>query len=143
MKYTWLFRGAVLLTMSSALFGGACGTTKIPLYPAEGKVLFNAKPAHGAVVWLHPVGNSDPASPRPHGRADKDGIFRLSTFETNDGAPAGKYQIAVFWTAATKAGDVDGKSLLPARYQNPQQSGLPMIEIKQGANRLAVLRLTQ
>ena len=141
MKNNWLGRGVVVLSL--AFLGPACGSGKMPLYPAEGKVFFNDKPAQGAIVWLHPVGASDPAAPRPRGRADKDGVYRLGTFGTSDGAPAGKYQVTVFWTAESKTGDMDGKNLLPTRYQDPQHSGLPVIEIKEGANQLPALRLTR
>ena len=138
-----LFRRLVGLLLLLCLLATACSTAKVPLYPAEGKVFFNDQPAHGAVVWLHPVDSSDPAIPKPRGKADKEGTYRLGTFDTRDGAPAGKYHVTVFWTAETKGGDVDGKSLLPARYQHPQKSGLPVVEIKEGANQLPALYLTR
>jgi hypothetical protein len=137
MKNICVISRAVALLLPVTLFAAACGSsTKIPLYPAEGKVLFNDKPAPGAIVWLHPMGPVDASIPKPHGKCGTDGTFRLGTFTTDDGAPAGKYHVTVFWTEPTKSGDMDGKNLLPTRYQDSQKSGLPLVEIKAGRNEL-------
>jgi hypothetical protein len=120
-----------------------CGDGKKPLYPTEGQVFFEKKPAHGAVVWLHPVDAGDSKSPRPHARVDKDGNFRLGTFDVGDGAPPGKYRVVIVWNDGVKSGDEPGKSLLPARYQNPEKSGLPIVEIKEGSNQLPPIYLSQ
>ena len=51
--------------------------------------------------------------------------------------------MTVIWTAPGKFGsDDDGKSLLPARYSDPQRSGLPVVEIKEGPNELPPFQLT-
>ena len=135
MKNLGVCSRAVGLLLPLTLFAIACGgNSKIPLYPTEGKVLFNDKPAPGAIVWLHPVGPVDASIPKPRGKCGADGTFQLGTFDAGDGAPAGKYHVTVFWTETTKSGDMDGKNLLPTRYQDSQKSGLPMVEIKAGRN---------
>jgi hypothetical protein len=129
--------GALCLTCAAC--GG--GKEKAELYPAEGKVFVEGKPAHRAIVWLHPVEPSE--APRPHGTVDKDGTFRLSTYDANDGAPAGSYRVTVFWHAPGQFGDDDGDSLLPARYMNPTTSDLPVLVISEGDNLLPPLQLTR
>jgi hypothetical protein len=141
------FRPPTLATATLAgvlcLACAACSGSKekAELYPADGKVLVDGKPAHRAIVWLHPVEPSE--APRPHGTVDRDGTFRLSTYNANDGAPAGSYRVTVFWHAPGKFGDEDGESLLPARYMNPATSGLPVLVISEGSNELPPLKLTK
>jgi hypothetical protein len=132
-----------VLAAGMALACSACGNNGKALYPAEGKVLCNGKPATRAIIWLHPVEKTEPGMPRPHGTVDKDGSFRLSTHENNDGAPAGKYRVAVFWKAQGKLGDEDGASLIPPRYMNPNTSGLHTVEIKEGPNQIPPITLNK
>jgi hypothetical protein len=133
--------GGALLALA-LLSGTGCGDSKQPLYPAEGQVFFEKKPASGAVVWLHSVDAADPKLPKPHARVDKDGNFRLGTYQVGDGAPPGKYRVLIVWNEEVKSGDEQGKSLLPARYQNLEKSGLPLVEIKEGPNQLPPFYLT-
>jgi hypothetical protein len=132
-----------LLAAALSLASSACGNNGKELQPVEGKIICDGKPATRAIVWLHPVDKVEPSTPRPHGTVDKDGFFKLSTYEGNDGAPAGKYRLAVFWKAPGNHGDKDGESLLPAHYMNPNTSGLPTVEIKEGSNRLHTIVLNQ
>jgi hypothetical protein len=143
MKHTPLIHRMILLLLPATLLASACSSSKVPLYHVEGKVLFNDKPAHGAIVWLHPVQASDSSIPKPRGKTSQDGTFRLGTFDSKDGAPAGRYYVSVYWNAETKAGDIDGKNLLPTRYQDPRKSGLPIVDIKEGTNQLPAFQLTR
>jgi hypothetical protein len=136
-------RIGLFLAIVVPLFGCGCTSDKRPLYPVEGQVFVEKKPAPGAIVWLHPVDATDAQLPKPHGKVDKDGSFRLGTYSSADGAPAGKYRVLISWNEAVKSGDEDGKSLLPARYQSLENSGLPVVEIKEGPNRLAPFHLTR
>jgi hypothetical protein len=117
------------------------GKPRKPTYPAEGKVLFEGRPTPRATVWLHPVDKADPKAPRPFGVVQKDGTFQLSTYERNDGAPAGQYRASVFWRKLEAHGDSEGDSLLPGRYQNPETAELPIIDIKEGPNVIPPLQL--
>src|SRR5262249_34544943 len=121
----------------------SCSRDKLPLYPVAGKVFVDKKAADGAIVWLHPVDAPDPSVPKPRGRVGKDGSFQLGTFAGDDGAPAGSYRVTVFWAAPGKGGDENGQSLLPARYQSPETSGLPVVTIAEGANDLPPFQLTR
>jgi hypothetical protein len=123
---------------------GGCGDGKPPLYPSEGSVFVDKKPAHGAVVWLHPVTPSEgKVPPRPHARVGPDGSFRLGTVKVGDGAAPGKYRVTIMWNEDVKSGDVAGKSLLPAHYQDLEKSGLPVVEIKEETNQLPPFHLTR
>jgi hypothetical protein len=112
-------------------------------------VLFEDKPAVGAIVWLHPLETIDEKDPtvraeiqRPRGIVEDDGSFQMSTYGTKDGAPIGRYLVTVFWTK-NAGGDDGGEDLLPPRYQDPKTSGLPVIEIKSEPNELPPFRLTR
>ena len=115
-------------------------------YPAKGKVLFDGKPTPRAVVWLQPEAEEKPGEPRPHGEVNEDGVFELSTFRPGDGAPAGRYRPVIFWYEnwaknIRKGGDEQGRNLLPSRYQDPRNSGLPVVEIKAEPNAIPILEL--
>jgi hypothetical protein len=126
--------------------GCGAGENRPPVHPVKGQLFVNKKPAHKAVVWLHPENDlpadgKGPAAPRPHARVAEDGSFDVSTYNPGDGAPAGRYRVTVFWTKDTGAGDSDGPSLLPPRYGDPKTAGLPVVEVKAGPNVLPPLHL--
>jgi hypothetical protein len=126
------------------------------VFPVKGQLFVDKKPAAGAIVWLHDVellggapgvpGAVDPTvranEPRPRGIVQEDGSFEVSTYGTGDGAPVGRYRLAIFWTKNSGPGDDGGISLLPVRYQDPKNSDLPIIEIKSEPNILPPLYLT-
>jgi hypothetical protein len=69
---------------------------------------------------------------RPTGIVQEDGSFELSTYGVKDGAPAGRYRVTLVWTRKKKGGgDKDEEMLLPARYMDPSQTGLPVVEVKE------------
>jgi hypothetical protein len=94
-----------------------------PVYPVSGKVLFQGRPAKGAMVKFHPQDGSDTALV-PRGEVDADGTFRLTTYQQHDGAPAGRYAVTIFWGVPSKGGDEFDRLLVPSRYLNPATSGL-------------------
>jgi hypothetical protein len=122
---------------------GCGGSDKNPLYPAEGRLLVDAKPAAGAVVFLYGDDAGEKAAARPHGIVGPDGTFRLSTYRPDDGVAAGKYRVAVFWTKRSDLGGDDGDTLLPMEYSNPDTSGIPPVVIQEGANELPTIVLNR
>ena len=58
-----------------------------PCHPVRGKVLFRGQPAAGVEVFLHPAGLAQDAAraPRPHGKTEAQGEFRLTTHRLDDG----------------------------------------------------------
>jgi hypothetical protein len=93
-----------------------------PVFPVKGEVRFKTKPAEGALVVFHPVdGDDDPNKPRATVGAD--GSFELTTYNANDGAPAGEYVVTVRWPAPKKTPfDGEGGDRLGGRYANPKTS---------------------
>ncbi|MFO0809262.1 MAG: hypothetical protein U0746_11600 [Gemmataceae bacterium] len=115
-----------------------------PVYPVRGKVLFDGKPTERALVILHPVGDGGPAASRPRGQVGPDGTFALTTFGTNDGAPAGEYLVTVeWWLSPGRAGGGDDRppvNRLPGKYAKPESSGLK-VRIAAGPNELQPFEL--
>lgn len=82
-----------------------------PVVPVRGEVQFQGKPATGAVLSFHPLGDVGTPPPRPRGTVGKDGVFELTTYAKNDGAPSGDYIITIYWPDASKKRvDEDGDS---------------------------------
>jgi hypothetical protein len=133
-------RYAPLLSLF-ALTCASCGTSHEPVYQVTGTVLFNGKPAAGAVVVFHPAGESKGLGVHPQGSVGADGSVQLTTFEQNDGAPAGQYDVAVTWTKPIHPGEKDEVSLLPIRYLRPQSSGLHAQVKPEAINNLAPFEL--
>jgi hypothetical protein len=124
-----------------ALTLSGCASDRKPVYPAKGTFLYKGKPAHKAVVWLHPRDSNTPGEPRPSGTVDENGVFVLSTHQPGDGAAAGFYRMTVSWYKRGTRGDDLGPSLLPIHYQDPKTSDLPVIEIKAEPNEIPPIDL--
>jgi hypothetical protein len=137
-KLSFVLKLCFLLCLTS------CGKDKRPpLVPVEGQVFLENIPAHKAIIWFHAVEPVEPGMPRPHAVVDKDGNFVVGTFNSSDGAPPGKYRVAIYWTNPGEIGDEDGENLIPLRYMDPETSGLPVVEIEEGPVTLPAFRLTR
>jgi hypothetical protein len=90
----------------------------------SGQVLFDGKPTPGAIVILHPVGGPDQKGPNSRALVDRDGNFRLTTYRTNNGAPAGDYVATVDWRKEGRGQRHGAPALLPAKYSEAAQSPL-------------------
>ena len=130
-----------------AVLGMSCSDGRRPVFPVQGKVLFEGEPTPGAMVIFHPVNDPDPRPPRPIARVGADGTFKPTTYGTGDGAPAGTYDMTVTWIADVDNQNVskedyrEPKNGVPDKYAKPDTSGL-RIEIKKGPNELE-LKLTR
>lgn len=131
-----------LLAVAVALCG--CSAKKIEgrkeVFPARGKLLVDGQVAKGALLVLHPTGQTGQAE-HPFAHLESDGSFALSTYQGRDGAPAGDYIATVEWRIPRHAGD-EGPwpNALPERYAKPSTSGL-RVHIAQGTNELAPIVL--
>jgi hypothetical protein len=83
-----------------------------------------------------------PGTPRPRAIVDQEGSFEVGTYKLKDGAPPGKYRIAIYWRSPSKAGDEDGESLIPPRYMDPAVSGLGEVLVQQDPITLPPFHLT-
>jgi hypothetical protein len=135
-------RPAAVLLAIALLCAASCGRRGTDtVFPVQGKVFYKGRPAHKALVWLHPL---DPLAAKgvpPRAVVEEDGSFQVSTYQKNDGAPVGHYRITISWKLV-KAADEEGPELLPPRYQDPDKSGLPNVEVKDRPTELPPFQLT-
>jgi hypothetical protein len=117
--------------LSATLLVGICSCSgNKRVYPVSGKVLVEGKPAAHAIVKFYAVNaasKKDGQGVVPQAIVDEDGSFRVTTYSSEDGAPAGKYTVSVFWAKPSKGGDDYDKPLIPARYLNAETSGLTAV----------------
>ncbi len=98
-------------------------TDRLPVYPVTGKVTYRGKPAANAFVAFHPVENNIGEKVSISGRADEAGVFKLTTYDAYDGAPAGQYVVTILWPARVDDID-DGPDQLNGRYATQAKSPL-------------------
>jgi hypothetical protein len=135
-----------LLAMGVCLLICGCGSKpadRPDVHPVRGRLLIGGQPTPGACVTLHALGNTGAAKFMPHGRVEPDGSFRLSTFNTFDGAPVGKYALCVVWPGPPPKGegdDVDGPDRLRNIYADPKRPAT-QVEIARDTTELATIEL--
>jgi hypothetical protein len=142
-----LFRGSSLRFVAlaaTALFAAGCGDAgpeRVPVFPAEGKVIWNGQPVAGAFIVFHPT-SVTPDALSARAQTDKDGQFKLSTYDTGDGAPVGEYTATVEWRKVIKDGGdyKPGPNVLPPKYSQPTTSDLK-VKIAEGPNVLQTFTL--
>ena len=122
--------------------GVSCSKSdRIPVFPVQGTVLLDGKPVAHAFVVFHPLGNTGPGDLHPRAQADQDGTFVLSTYESDDGAPAGEYRVTVQkYKAPTDSDNGPPTNLLPGRYAKPDSSKLNA-RVQDGQNDLPPFQL--
>ena len=118
-----------------------CGGAADPPQPVRGKVLFQGKPAPGAVVTLVSRSGGAPAK-QYSGVVGQDGTFKISGRGTFDGAPAGRYGVTIFDPSAEKQvdGQNAGPDLLKGKYADSKTTPLK-VEVKPGENELEPFHL--
>ena len=87
-------RGICLLVLVGLCVCVGCGrdaATIKGLVKVTGTVTYQSKPVDGATVTFSPVSGGRAAG----GRTDAGGKFQLTTLNAGDGAPPGKYKVAV------------------------------------------------
>jgi len=135
-------RAAVVIAIAPVLAGG-CGPkdTRVRRVPVSGTVLYKGEFVADAEVVFDSGGNTPAAA----GKTGATGRFRLTTFDTNDGAVPGEYKVAVrkvqVISKAPKAASDDAagpppdeKWLLPAKYGNSATSGFTASVKETGEN---------
>ncbi len=85
----------IFLSVLCAMIVG-CNSGKVRTFPVEGKVLCNGEPLAGALVMFHPI-EEIPEIVTPNASVQEDGTFRLTTYTSEDGAPAGDYVVTIYW----------------------------------------------
>lgn len=105
---------------------GCGGPKRKPVFTTEGKVLLaDGTPAINVTVFLHPP-SSEPEPVRPLGVTDENGAFKLTTYDANDGAPAGEYVITLMYEPLDSPlfRKKVKKVLIPATYTKPDATPL-------------------
>ena len=106
----------------TALLMASCSkdSSRKPTFPVTGKVVLpGGKPVEHATVVLHPVDEAGPEAVKPRGKVGPDGTFTITTYEGQDGAPAGQYRVTVeLWLTSGKC-DEGPTSRLPQNYSGP------------------------
>lgn len=108
--------------------------SRVAVHPVTGQVTFDGKAAAGAFVVFHSkTGDSD--FPAPRAQVDRQGSFALTTYRSQDGAPAGEYVVTVELRPIVAAnGEFEpGPNILPPRYCQPQTSQI-VVRVVAGAN---------
>jgi hypothetical protein len=84
------------------LSGTGCGSGKPKIYKVTGKVTLDGQPLAGAFLQFMPA---DPATglEMATGTSGGDGVYNLTTYNTNDGAMEGDYKVLV--TRKVKSAD--------------------------------------
>lgn len=113
----------VVFMLTPLVFVGCgSGESRTPVYTVSGKLTDGSKPLANAQVVFHPVDGATDA-PKPRGKTDANGEFKLTTYDGNDGAPAGQYRVSVEqWK--TVSADSGPANQLPAKFADPAKSGL-------------------
>lgn len=92
-------------------------------YPVRGEVYVDGKPAARLSVTLHDVKGFDEQAPAmPQAVTKQDGTFAISTFEAEDGAPAGEYKATFVWGRPQGLGIDTSVDKLKGRYSDPEKS---------------------
>jgi hypothetical protein len=100
-----------------------CEAEPARLTPVHGKVRFRKVPLRGGVIVFTPDAVRGGGGPMSHAEIQPDGSYVLAC-DDGPGAVPGWHRVTI-----TAFGDVNSRPPLPARYGDPEQSGLAF-EIK-------------
>jgi hypothetical protein len=132
------FTGPVLVLLLAGCWGAK--EERPPAFPVRGKVLVNGRPAAGAIVVLHAMSDTKLAGLCPHALVEPDGSFRLTTYRSEDGAPAGTYALTLTWALPPRPGLEEGPDRFRGRYADPRRP-VCQVEITAGPNDLDPVQL--
>lgn len=126
-----------LILFAVAVSFTGCGDyeNRQPVFPVEGTVSFEGRPAAGAFVVFHPKNASVPEPLHPSAHVDQNGQFKLTSYDAGDGAPAGDYTVTVQWRQLVRDGQdvVLGPDVVPAQYSRPESTVL-QAKVVEGPN---------
>jgi hypothetical protein len=125
--------------VASASLVGCSKSDRLVTTPVEGKVLSqDGKPLERATVIFHST-DSSAKFPKPRGTTDAQGLFQLSTYDTADGAPVGKYKVTIEqWYRDTP--DQAPTNHLPPGLSSVSTSGFE-VELTKGPNVLEPFKI--
>ena len=123
------------------LLGGCTqAEPKLELFPVSGRVTLRGEPLDRAELCFFGLDEAlqVPHAPFPEAVTDANGEFTLVSYESDAGAPAGKYRVTLVCrhseSADPEARDM-ARDLFGGKYESPDESPL-IVEIAAGENRL-------
>ena len=127
-----MYRFVIFTTLVAAVSTAGCGSgvERPPLVPTSGVVTMGGKPVENVSVTFHPESGRS-----ANGVTDAEGKFRLTTFDTNDGAQVGKHKVSLTMIVADIPDEIPDdydyaadaappEAAIPASYADPNTSGL-------------------
>lgn len=140
-------------TMLRSLFGVSliclsvigCGEAppqRVQVFPVEGQLTRDGQPLANAFVVLHPRGGDAGKIPPAQAQTDEQGKFRLTTYEKNDGAAAGDFDVTVQLYQLVEEGGslVTGPNVLPAKFGSPTTTDI-RVTVAPGQNQIKPIDL--
>jgi hypothetical protein len=126
----------VILLMSLGLTscGKEVGPPRKETYPVTGQVYVDGKPVENVAVTCVDVKGMDKEKPTlSETRTDKDGKFKISTYQSGDGVPVGDYVLTFYWGELNLLSmSYGGPDKLNERYKDPGAS-THKFTVKKGA----------
>lgn len=141
-----LFARLATIALAVGCSSGGDVDGRMKVYPVSGTVKVGGQPAAGARVVFYGATPelTGPGTVSPAAETDESGVFHLRSYEPQDGAPAGKFNVTVAWPEEVPEG-VDPevnrpKDRLKNRYLDPEKSGLTA-EVPEGGIELPPFEL--
>jgi hypothetical protein len=92
---TWFCVGAGVLLVAAGC-GKPARPGELPVYPVGGRVTYKGEPMPFAILTFSPAGQPFAQALKSRATADKNGNYRLTTYEKDDGVPAGEYAVVLY-----------------------------------------------
>jgi hypothetical protein len=140
---TIVSRLAGVLTLAGlSLLICSCGTDRKPVYSTHGRVVDAAgMPVAGATVIFHPIDVPNDSRHKPASTTDAEGNFVLTTYQENDGAPAGEYAVTLEWRPVRKGPkEPEQPDRLEGKFRDAKTSPFKAV-VKPGTNDLPPFQL--
>src|SRR5262245_9427755 len=94
-------RCGLLMLVTAAGFAAGCGAPgpkRLPTYPVVGKVLVDGEPVEMLAIRCVRLSEADKENPtESQCYTSADGSFKIGTYESKDGVPAGEYALTFQW----------------------------------------------
>ena len=131
----------LLSCLALALLLTGCGKSdRLPVYSVTGSVTAKSKPAAGVQVSFY--GTDDhlktATAPFPQAVTESDGSFTLTSYEANDGAPAGNYVVTLVWPSnESEDPEIQDDSVdrLRGKFATPEKSPFA-VKVEERSNAL-------
>lgn len=108
-------------------------------YPTSGTVRINGETAINAFVMFHSLGGDvDVRKSEPWGIVGADGVYHVSTYGDQDGAPLGEYAVTVTWPKNMR--DPYSSDRMSNKFASKEKAPL-VVTIAPGRNELPPIEL--